>query len=1140
MKVEELIDRLQALGVKLESQDGKLRVHAPKNAISGELDQAIRTHKPTLIARLATPAPDTLHKAPRDQPIPASFIQEMIWFFEQMHDQTAVNNNPAAYPLVGLNLQIDVLCAALSEVVRRHEILRTRFVSDGDNLFQIIDPPAPVAIPLADLQHLATRPADEREQVLRETLRRQCMRPFDLATGPLLRVGLFKLGADEYVFQIDAHHIIFDAWSSGVFLRELFECYAAFAAGTGVTLSEPLYQYADLAFSQRQRLGADRLHQQEAFWREKLSGLPPLLELPYDYPRPLKQSFSSGVHVFEVPQPLIQPLMALGGRNGCSLFMTMLSVFSLLLARYSGRDRIPVASPISFRNQPELENIIGPCFNTLVFCNDVDLDQRWAEYASGIRDTVLAAFAHQDLPFGRVIAAVNPSRSLAHEAIAQVSFNLKLSESPTGQGSGPNKAQETDYDTSMKGARGGDIYDLSLNMFKDDFGLHAYFTYSTALFAAHSIERLAQRFIGLCRAIVTSPNARLAELPWLAAEEGQRLLVRSHGPVVAAPQTVLSAISERVVAQPDATALVDGDRSWSYHALWQEVVRRSVWLREQGVRPEDKVALHAARSGDLMLSVLAVLHAGAAFLPIDPEFPEAHVTRVLDAATPSLVLTDADRFGSHGAWRSVLLDAMAPSGVAMAAAANTVPHPESAAYLMYTSGSTGQPKGVLVPHRALANYCVAAAKAYGIGAGDRVMQFSSVSFDLFIEELFVSLTQGAALILYPRERELSVPVFERFLSDQKIAVASIPTAYWHAWAAVTEPGTRSNSLRTLIVGGEQPSPALLERWRQAWPGVAWINSYGPTETTVIAAYWSDAAKQIPGVARLPIGRAIANLQAYVLDATLRLLPDGISGMLHIGGPNLARGYYNDPAATALAFVPDPHSSVPGSRVYRTGDLARWHDDQIEVLGRADAQVKIRGYRVEPTEVAERLKRLPGILDAAVIAIADADGRKRLAGFYVGERNLDVAAIAKLFRAQVADFLVPETLNQVDTIPKTASGKIDQAKLASLVAAGPASRSIEPLVTETERRLATLWTRLLGVEALGRNSSFFEVGGHSLLAIRLVHAIRSEFGVELAVLDLFRAPALAELADRINRLQTERSVIMAAADVDDEELELFRI
>lgn len=1140
MNVEELIDRLQSLNIKLEVQDGKLRVHAPKNAITRELDQAIRDHKPALLAHFAKPSAPSLLKAPRDQPIPASFIQEMIWFFEQMHDQTAVNNNPAAYPCVGLGLQVEVLAQALTEMVRRHEILRTRFVNDGEVLLQVIDPPHPVSIPVTDLQHLSTIAADQREQILRETLRRECMRPFDLSTGPLLRVGLFQLGDDEYVFQIDAHHIIFDAWSSGVFLRELFEIYAAVAAGKPVNLSEPEYQYADLAYSQRQRLGPEMLSRQEAFWRQKLSDLPPLLELPYDRPRPMRQSFSSGVHVFEIPKPLIQPLVELGGRMGCSLFMTMLGVFSLLLARYSGRDRIPVASPISFRNQPELEGIIGPCFNTLVFRNDVDLGQDWQSYVCGIRDTVLEAFAHQDLPFGRVIAAVNPARSLAHEAIAQVSFNLKLSETPqAGSGSGA-QAQEADYDTSMMGARGGDIYDLSLNMFKDDFGLHAYFTYSNALFDAASIETLANRFIRLCRAIVALPTQRLAELPWLDADESQALLQQSMGPRLERAPLVLEALAKAVREQPDALAVVDSQQAYTYAALAERVEQMAAWLRQQGAGPEQTIALHAQRSGDLMLAVLAILHAGAAFLPIDPEFPEAHVKRILDAASPILLITDPDRVGTHVGHRAITVDGLVSASKSAGAMAAAAVHAESAAYLMYTSGSTGLPKGVLVPHRALANYSAAAAKAYGVRAGDRVMQFSSVSFDLFVEELFVSLTQGATLVLYPRQRELSVPVFERFLAEQRISVASIPTAYWHAWASVTEPGAASQALRTLIVGGEQPSPTLLERWRAAWPGVEWINSYGPTETTVITACWSDSARATEGLERLPIGRAIANVQAYVLDANLQALPDGVVGMLYLGGANVARGYHADPIATALRFVPDPYSMVPGSRLYRSGDLARWRRGQIEILGRSDTQVKIRGYRVEPTEVAERLKRLPGVLDAAVIAVADRDGRKRLAGFFVGDASIDEAALAQRFRQDVADFMFPETLTRIESIPYTANGKIDQATLASLHDRTVKRAVVEPLSSDTEHRLAAAWARLLETKDLGRNSNFFEVGGHSLLAIRLAHAIRSEFGVELAVLDVFRTPSLGDMALQVDRMRAQRSVIMATTDDVDEELELFRI
>lgn len=1140
MNVEELIDRLRALNVRLEVHDGKLRVHAPKQAITADLDAGIREHKQALIARILADAAPALLKAPRDAPLPASFIQEMIWFFEQMHGDTSVNNNPAAYPCVGLGLNIDVLSAALMEVVRRHEILRTRFVMDGDVLQQIVEPCRPVALPVRDFRHLQALASEARERTLREHLRGECMKPFDLALGPVLRAGLLQLGSDEYVFHIDAHHIVFDAWSSGVFLRELFQIYESIAKGQQPDLPEPQYQYADLAYTQRSRLGADALAAQERYWQQKLADLPPLLELPYDRPRPMAQSFASGVHVFEIPQPLVRPLVELGGRTGCSLFMTMLAVYDLLLARHSGRDRIPVASPISFRNRPELENIIGPCFNTVVLCADVDSQQTWPDYAASVRDTVLEAFAHQDLPFGRVIAAVKPSRSMAHEAIAQVSFNLKLSETPVAASSDQAVDRDADYDTSMKGAKGGDIYDLTLNLFKDDYGLHAYFTYSTALFDAATIETLARRYVKLCSEIVADPQRRLADYRMLDGAEERTLLSQSTGPVLQAGGNVLQRLAAVVARTPQAVALEDGATALSYADLDRRAGQLACWLQQQGAGAESVVALHAMRSVDLMVAVLAVLRAGAAFLPIDPAIPAAQARRVLEVARPLLVLHDADVAPASDVVRHVGLAAAVLASQALEAPAAPQLDAMSAAYLMYTSGSTGVPKGVLVPHAALANYCMAASLAYGVNADDRVLQFSSIAFDLCIEELFVSWTNAATLVLYPRERELSVAFFEQFILARQISVASVPTAYWHAWASVTAPQAMAPALRTVIVGGEQASPALLQRWRAAWPGVNWINSYGPTETTVIATCWADGAHALGSVERLPVGRAIANLQAYVLDAALRPAPAGVVGELYIGGPNLARGYRDDPATTAARFVPNPFVTTPGVRMYRSGDLARWRNGLIEIVGRADAQVKIRGYRVEPTEVAERIKRLPGVDDAIVIALADAEGRKRLAGFWIGRDGLDAAVLSAQLRSELADYLCPDTLTRIAAIPHTPSGKVDAAALALRIDISALRAAMEPLVSDTEHRLAAVWRRVLDVDALGRNSSFFEVGGHSLLAIRLAHAVRREFDVELPVLDVFRLPSLAAMAQRLDRAIAETRVVLEANAVDDEELEMFRI
>lgn len=1133
--LEALIDRLKEACIRIEVGGGRLRCHAPAGAMTPEIDAAIRQHRDALLTLLVGATSEAearwpLLRAPRDTPLVASFLQEMMWFFEQMHGSNGVNVNPAAYPLTGHLVDVPRLEQALLQVRARHEILRTRFELAGETLYQRIDPPQLQPIPVHDLRRLADVADDEREQRVREHLLRQCRRPFDIGRGPLLRIELVELADDNSILQIDAHHLIFDAWSSGIFLRELFTAYEALGRGEPTELPTLPYQYADLAYSQRRHLDRAGADAQIAYWKARLSDVPPLLELPYDRSRPAKPVFTCGSVAFELPAALVKSLVELGAAHGASLFMTMLAVYGMLLGTHSGRDVVPIASPISFRDRPEIEHVIGPCFNTVVFCVEPTLGQTFPDYLARTRDCVLAAFAHQDVPFGQVIAAINPPRDPGYEAIAQVGFNLKLSEAPGRAG-----PQRGGLDTSMKSGKSGDAYDLMLNVVRDERGIRADFSYRSSLFDHATIESLAKRFVRLCEDIVARPACRLAQYPLLQADEESRVLAASLGETVG-PVDPLEAFNAHVAVTPDAVAIEEGDTLISYAELDSRASRLAAWLAERGAGPERVVAVQAERGAALVAVVLATLKCGAAFMPLDRALPQAHVQRVLALAAPLLLLHDADELLSVGCPEWALTDAEASAAMASISALAPV-HPQSMAYLMFTSGSSGVPKGVAVSRAALGSYCTGAAIAYGIGPGDRLPQFSSISFDLFVEECFAALTTGATLVQFPPQRELGVPFFERWLADQRITVASVPTAYWHAWAASTERvGASAHTLRALIVGGEQASSALLDRWRQEWPDAVFINSYGPTEATVVATCWRSVG-DAPLPARLPVGTPFVNVAAVVLDGALRPLPDGVVGELLLGGAGIARGYVHDPAMTAERFVPDPFAVIPGGRLYRTGDLARRRNGVLDIIGRSDQQVKVRGFRVEPAEIAEQLKRIGGVLDAVVIASSRPDGSKRLLAFWTGDPTV-ADALRREAGRQLPEYMLPDVLTHLDTIPRTVTGKTDLRALAALPVDPVAA--VESPQGAFEQRLASLWSQLLGVASIDRRAHFFAIGGHSLLAVRLVHAVAREFDIELPVLEVFRTPVLADSAAWIASQRAAKDIVLDGAVLDEDEVELFRI
>jgi amino acid adenylation domain-containing protein/non-ribosomal peptide synthase protein (TIGR01720 family) len=915
----------------------------------------------------------------RDGRVPLSFAQERQWFLDQLVPDRPVYNIHVALRMVGW-LDTRALRRSLNALVRRHEVLRTVFAAVEGRPAQVILPRLTIRLPVIDLESLHR---DERQAESRRLSTSEARRPFDLERGPLLRARLVRLAAEEHVLLITMHHIVSDGWSASVSARELAALYDAYRSGEPAALPEPPIQYADFAVWQRAWLQGEELERQLAYWRRQLAGAPRVLRLPADRPRPTAHSYEGATQQFTLPPALSLRLKELSRREGVTLFMTMLAGFQMLLLRYTGQDDLVLGSPIAGRMRTETEGLIGFFVNTLVLRTDLSGDPPFRELLRRVREVCLEAYTHQDLPFEKLVEDLAPERSLRHTPLVQVMFQLQTVATSTLELTGLTmNALDVDSGTTQ--------FDLSVDLLEGPDGLVAVMEYSTDLFDAATISRLMAGYQTLLEGAVEQPERRLSELPLLTESERRSVLEWSPAPGDRPAETSLHGlVEEQARRRPDAVAVSrDGER-----LIYGELDRRSgqlaSYLRRLGVGPETLVAVCLERSEALAVAILGILKAGGVYLPLDPAYPAERIAFILADASPRLLVTQQslrERLPRNGV-RLVCLDEARGSidGEPTGCPSDMV-HAARPAYVIYTSGSTGRPKGVVIPHQAAVNHNVAVARAYTLGPDDRVLQFAAPSFDVALEELFASWSSGAAVVLRPDVLPAPADLPE-LVARERLSVLNLPSSYWHDWVA--ELGTTHERLpgclRLVVVGSEPISPERYAEWRRLIPPeIRWVGAYGATEAAVTSMLFEAAvAGESETPHELPIGRPIANMQAYVLDDALRPLPIGAIGELYLGGVGLARGYLGRPDFTAERFVPHPHSHRPGARLYRTGDRARLRSDgNIVFLGRADLQVKVRGYRIEPGEVEAALRRHPAVGEAAVVAREDRPGEKRLVAYVV--------------------------------------------------------------------------------------------------------------------------------------------------------------
>jgi amino acid adenylation domain-containing protein len=1050
---------------------------------------------------------------------PASFAQQRLWFLERLEPDQAVYNMPRAMRLHG-RLDGEALRRALEEIVRRHEALRTVFRARDAVPLQVVLPPGPLHLPLRDLSALS---APAREDALRGLVRDEERRPFDLAAGPLFRATLVRLGGEEHALLWSMHHIVGDGWSLGVFHRELAALYGAFTRGAPSPLEELPVQYADYTLWQREYLKGEVLERQLAYWSERLAGAPALLELPADRPRPPVQTFQGAYESIELPGELAERLRALGRREGATLFLVLLAAFQVLLGRYAGSEDVVVGTPIAGRTRAGTEELIGFFVNTLVLRTDLSGDPSFRDVLRRVREATLGAYEHQDLPFEQLVAELAPERSLAHSPLFQVMFALN---GPADAREGLPGLRTERLQTGLPTTK----FDLSLGFAEHAGGLGGGIEYSVDLFDAATIRRMAAHLERVLEQVAADADARLSELELPGEAERRRVVEewnRTEAPHPAG-RCIHQLVEAQVERTPHAPAVVLEDQVLTYRELNGRANRLARYLRRLGVGPEVRVGVCLERGPEMVVAVLAAVKAGGAYVPLDPAYPPERLAFMLADSAAAVLLTQERlraALPARAGTRVVSVD-LVEAQLAGESAENpeSGAGPRSPAYVIYTSGSTGTPKGVAIEHRAIVSYTTSVAREYALRAGDRFLQFSSISFDPAAEEIFATLLSGATMVLRTEGMIATPRAFWEACGRWSVGIMGLPTAVWHHVAPYLDarPDALPDSLRLVVIGGEAALPDRVRAWQSVTGGrVRLLNGYGPTETTIAVTLW-----EVPeggDLARVSIGKPIANTRCYVLDAGMRPAGVGVPGELYAGGAQLARGYLGRPAATAARFVPDPLSGERGARLYRTGDRVRWlATGELEFLGRMDQQVKIRGFRIEPGEVEAALLSLPGVAEA-VVEVRHHAGEKRLVG-YVVPADADAsaahvkaarmkAALREALLARLPEYMVPAAFVVLEALPLTVHGKVDRRALPAPEWGSDGAERVAPR-TPAEELLAGIWSEVLGREAVGVEEDFFALGGHSLLAMRVLLRVERSFAVDLPVRTIFEAPTVAALARRI--------------------------
>jgi len=1043
---------------------------------------------------------------------PLSLAQQRLWFLSQMEPDSPAYNISIALRING-HMNVNALEGSIGEILRRHEVLRSVFSAVNDEPVQMINPAAVFTLQQLDISNL---PEQQREPEAKMLAQEELSRVFNLEAGPLLRAVLARLKPQEHILILTVHHIVYDAWSAGILYRELSACYEAFAKGIPASLPELPMQYAKYALWQRTWLHGGKMEEQIRFWKEQLRDITPL-DLPADRPRPEVQTFNGARHVFMLPADVTETLRALSIREQSTLFMTFLAAFQVVLHRYTGQSDIAIGIPIANRNLASIEGLIGFFVNTLVIRTDTSGNPAFRELLARVRKVLLDAYSHQDLPFEKLVEELKPRRDLSRNPLFQVLFTLQNALVSNLELAGLTVSRMELEDTRTR-------FDLEVHLSEEAEGLRGAFIYNTDLFDAATISRMAGHYQMILKGIAAGPDQRLSELPMLTDTERLQLLVEWNDTRMDYPREtcVHNLFQTQAERTPEALAVIFGDDHLTYRGLNDKANRLARFLRNEGAGPEVLVAICVERSVEMVICVMGVLKAGGAYVPLDPEYPKERLGFMMEDSGALLLLTQtslaeklpenkANVISLDQAWKVIEKESTRNLSETVSSG--------NLAYVLYTSGSTGRPKGVAMEHRPLCNLISWQISASSSSPGAKTLQFAPLSFDVSFQEIFSTLCSGGTLMIAPARMRRDPVSLIRYLEKESIGRIFLPFVALLQLAEVSESHEIfPHGLREVITAGEQLriTPSIAGLFRKLGDCKLY-NQYGPTESHVVTSYMlSRDPAEWPLLP--PIGRPVGNAKMYILDPDQNPVPAGVPGKLYIGGECLARGYMNRPDLTHDKFIPDPFSDSQGARLYASGDIARYlSDGDIEYLGRSDNQVKIRGFRIEPAEIEAALQLHSAVHEAVVVARGTISGEKRLIAYTVLDNDsaADAAGLRRFLIEKVPDYMVPSAFVVMDSLPLTPSGKIDRMALPEPdTNMSESGKQYVPPRDPLEIQLVGVWEKVLERRPVGITDNFFKIGGHSLLVMRLISETRKATGRDISVIDVFRAPAIEQMAELI--------------------------